>query len=99
MKQNKKFCLRIAYFPLLLHGQYRKRRHQQFFTVSGTFLPSRCLANDRTDTHTDTQTDGEVFIKYTIEMGSGAMIYVPNFVNIGSGIQKLVRRIYSMVIA
>jgi hypothetical protein len=25
----------------------------------------------------------------TIEMGSGAMIYVPSFIKIGSGIQKL----------
>jgi tetrahydrodipicolinate N-succinyltransferase len=28
-------------------------------------------------------------MKYTIEMGSGAMIYTTSFINIGSGIQKL----------
>jgi hypothetical protein len=28
-------------------------------------------------------------MKYAIEMGSGAMIYIPNFIKIGSGIQKL----------
>jgi hypothetical protein len=28
----------------------------------------------------------EGFIKYAIEMGSGAVIYIPSFVNIGSGI-------------
>jgi hypothetical protein len=28
-------------------------------------------------------------MKYTVEMGSGAMIYVPSFLKIGSGIQKL----------
>jgi hypothetical protein len=30
-------------------------------------------------------------MKYAIEMGSGAMIYIPSFINIGSGIQKLIR--------
>jgi hypothetical protein len=29
-------------------------------------------------------------MKYDIEMGSGAMIYVPSFIKIGSGIQKLI---------
>jgi hypothetical protein len=29
-------------------------------------------------------------MKYAIEMGSGAMIYVPSFIKIGSGIQKLI---------
>jgi hypothetical protein len=28
---------------------------------------------------------------YTVEMGSGAVIYVPSFIKIGSGIQKLLR--------
>jgi hypothetical protein len=28
-------------------------------------------------------------MKYTTEMGSGAMIHVPSFIKIGSGIQKL----------
>jgi hypothetical protein len=28
-------------------------------------------------------------MKYAIEMGSGVMIYLPSFVKIGSGIQKL----------
>jgi hypothetical protein len=28
-------------------------------------------------------------MKYAVEMGLGAMIYVPSFINIGSGIQKL----------
>jgi hypothetical protein len=28
-------------------------------------------------------------MKYDIEMGSGVMIYVPSFIKIGSGIQKL----------
>jgi hypothetical protein len=28
-------------------------------------------------------------MKYSVEMGSGAMIYIPNFIKIGSGIQNL----------
>jgi hypothetical protein len=28
-------------------------------------------------------------VKYAVEMGSGAMIYIPSLVKIGSGIQKL----------
>jgi hypothetical protein len=28
-------------------------------------------------------------MKYAIEMGSGAMIYIPSFIKTGSGIQKL----------
>jgi hypothetical protein len=28
-------------------------------------------------------------MKYAVEMGSGAMIYVPSFINVGLGIQKL----------
>jgi hypothetical protein len=33
-------------------------------------------------------------MKYAVEMGSGAMIYVPSFIKIGSGIQKLIRGIH-----
>jgi hypothetical protein len=29
-------------------------------------------------------------MKYAIEMGSGVMIYIPSFIKIGSGIQKLI---------
>jgi hypothetical protein len=28
-------------------------------------------------------------MKYAVEMGSGAMIYIASFIKIGSGIQKL----------
>jgi hypothetical protein len=31
-------------------------------------------------------------MKYTTEMGSDAMIYIPSFIKIGSGIQKLLGR-------
>jgi hypothetical protein len=33
-------------------------------------------------------------LKYAVEMGSVAIIYIPSFINIGSGIQKLIRGIY-----
>jgi hypothetical protein len=29
-------------------------------------------------------------MKYVVEMGSGTIIYIPSFTNIGSGIQKLI---------
>jgi hypothetical protein len=29
-------------------------------------------------------------MKYAVEMGSGTMIYIPSFINIGSDIQKLI---------
>jgi hypothetical protein len=28
-------------------------------------------------------------MKYAVQMGSGAMIYIPSFIKIGSGIRKL----------
>jgi hypothetical protein len=28
-------------------------------------------------------------MKYGVEMGSGAMVYIPSFINIGLGIEKL----------
>jgi hypothetical protein len=33
-------------------------------------------------------------MKYTVEMGSGAMIYIPSFIKIGSGIQKFIEGIH-----
>jgi hypothetical protein len=29
-------------------------------------------------------------MKYAVEIGSGAMIYIPNFIKIDSGIRKLI---------
>jgi hypothetical protein len=67
--------------PLLLH----------VFVVLGMCLPSHCLATIG-GIHAYRYTDcWEGFFKYAIEMGSVAMIYVPSFVKIGSGIQKLLR--------
>jgi hypothetical protein len=33
-------------------------------------------------------------MKYAVEMGSGVMTYIPSFIKIGSGIQKLLWGIY-----
>jgi hypothetical protein len=61
------------------------------FIAAVMFLPSGSLAAT-VDTHIDTDRwDG--FMKYATEMGLGAMIYVPSFIKIGSGIQKLIRGI------
>jgi hypothetical protein len=30
-------------------------------------------------------------MKYAVEMGSSAMVYIPSFIKTGSGIQKLIR--------
>jgi hypothetical protein len=34
-------------------------------------------------------------MKYAVEMGSGAMIYTPSFIKIGSAIQKLIEGGYT----
>jgi hypothetical protein len=31
-------------------------------------------------------------VEYAVEMGTGAMMYIPNFIKIGSGIPKFIRR-------
>jgi hypothetical protein len=36
-------------------------------------------------------------MKYAVEMGSGDMISIPSFTKIGSGIQKLIRGIYTYI--
>jgi hypothetical protein len=33
-------------------------------------------------------------MEFAVEMGSGAMIYIPSFIKIASDIQKLIRRIH-----
>jgi hypothetical protein len=37
----------------------------------------------------DTKIDRRFLMKYAAEMGSGAMIYIPSFIKIGSGIHKM----------
>jgi hypothetical protein len=33
-------------------------------------------------------------MKYAVEMGSSAMIYIPSVINTGSGVKKLIGRIH-----
>jgi hypothetical protein len=33
-------------------------------------------------------------MNYAVKMGSGAMIYIPSFIKIGSAIQKLIRELH-----
>jgi hypothetical protein len=33
-------------------------------------------------------------MKYAVELGSGAVIYIPSFINISSGIQLFIRGIH-----
>jgi hypothetical protein len=55
MNVSKKFWEElIAYFPLIRHGPYRKRRLQQFFVPAGTSLPSCYLATIGRYTHRHT---------------------------------------------
>jgi hypothetical protein len=75
-------------------GPYKKYAFNNFSIVACvivaevTFLPSISLQTigRYTYRHRDSW-DG--FMKYAVEMGSGGMIYVPSFIKIGSGIQKL----------
>jgi hypothetical protein len=55
--------------------------HGNVFTES---LPS----NER-EIHVQTHRQMGEIIKYTVEVGSGAMIYLPSFIKIDSDIQKL----------
>jgi hypothetical protein len=58
-------------------------RRRDIFTEP---LPSNSMRG-YTYRHTDCR---EGFMKYTVEIGSGAMIYIPSFVNFLLSIQKLI---------
>jgi hypothetical protein len=68
--------------------------------IGGIHLTDPLLSNSRRAIHTDTWTVGGI-MKYAVEMGSGAIMYIPSFIKIDSGIQKLIGRIHrhSMEIA
>jgi hypothetical protein len=55
------------------------------FVAAVTFSPSHCLATTDIQTHR-----WERFMKHTVEMGSGAVIYIQCFIKIGSGILNLI---------
>jgi hypothetical protein len=61
------------------------------FVAEVTFLLSHCLATieECICRHTDRWVG---FMRYAVEMGSDAMIYIPSFIKIGSGIQKFIGR-------
>jgi hypothetical protein len=56
------------------------------FVAAVTFLSNRCLVT-YTYKHTGSM---EGFMKYAVQMGSGAMIYIPSFIKTGLGIQRLI---------
>jgi hypothetical protein len=76
-----------------IHRQTHRHMHPttllllRVFVAPGTCLPSRYPVK-KGGIHTDWW---EIFMKCAVEMGSGAMIYIPSFIKIGSGIQKLIR--------
>jgi hypothetical protein len=78
---------------LIRHGPHWKRRVQQFFycclyiRYSGNVSTEPLPINDR-GIHIQTRR----LMSYTVEMGSGAMIYVPSFMKIGSGHSKVKRK-------
>jgi hypothetical protein len=87
---------------LTRHGSLRKLGVKQFFyccvfVAAVTFLPSRCLVTiaGYTYRHTDWQRD---LWCTPLRWGSSAMIYMPSFIKICSGIQRLIHT-DSMVIA
>jgi hypothetical protein len=55
--------------------------------MAGTCSPSRCLATIGGNIH-----GWEGFMKCAVQMDSGAMIYMPSLIKIGSGTQKLTHR-------
>jgi hypothetical protein len=82
----------IAYCPLIRQEPHRKQWAQKFYCCmcircSGNVFTEPLPSNDRRDSHADWW---EGFIKYTVEMNTGAMIYIPNFIQIASVIQRLI---------
>jgi hypothetical protein len=95
-KLNKKFWKEvIAYFRWYSMGHIENDTPNNcsivvcVFATTVTFSLSCCLAMIRgyTYRHTDWW---EGFFNYAVEMGSGAVIYLPSCIKIGSGIQKLI---------
>jgi hypothetical protein len=85
----------VAYFPWQDTDRIENNESNNYFIIACiisaavTFLPSRSIptTGGYTYKHTDRW---EGFMKYDVEMGSGAMIYVPSFIKIGHSIQNLV---------
>jgi hypothetical protein len=60
------------------------------FVAAVTFLLSRCLSTIGEHIQTHRLVGG--IMKYAVGLDSGVMIYIPSFMKIGSGIQKLIER-------
>jgi hypothetical protein len=52
------------------------------------------LPSNNKGIHIQTHRLTEGFMKYAVEMGSGAIIYIPHFLKTGSRIQKLIGKIH-----
>jgi hypothetical protein len=83
----------IAYFHFIRRGPHRKRRLHFFYCCKCIrcrckFSTEQLPSNDKV-IHRHTYW-WEGFMKSAAEMGSGAMIYIPTFINIDSPIQKLI---------
>jgi hypothetical protein len=88
----KKFCEEaISYFPLIRDGPHRNGRLKQFF-YSCMCILSSCSVFTESPLGNGTHRDRLMGRIYEVEMDSSGMIYIPSFINIGSGIQKLIIR-------
>jgi hypothetical protein len=86
----------ITYFSLIRNGPQRKRSGQQFFYCC---VCNRCRVNMFTEPLPSN--DGRItcrqthrcegFMKYAVERGTDAMIYIRSFMKICSDIWKLIR--------
>jgi hypothetical protein len=77
----------ITYSSLIRHGLHRKRRLLQFFVATGTCLANHCQATIREYTYRHTGWRAG-FMKYAVEIGLGATMYIPSFVKTGPGIHR-----------
>jgi hypothetical protein len=96
IKFNKKLWEElITCFPLIWNGLHRKRLIQKLFyccmciRCHGSVFTEPLPSNDK-GLHIQHTDWWEWFMKYATEMGSGAIIYIPSFIKLGSGIQKLI---------
>jgi hypothetical protein len=95
-KLNKKFWEElIVYFPWYDTGHIENDASNNSSIVSCvfvtviTFLASRCLVTIGGYTYRGTDW-WEGFMKYAVEMGSGAVIYTPSLIKMCSGVHKLI---------
>jgi hypothetical protein len=93
----KKFWELIGYVPLIKYRPHRKRRVQQFFYFCvcirwcGEVFTEPLRSKDREYTYRHYRLRG--IYEVAAEIVSGAMIHIPSFIKIGSGIQNLIRGI------